>query len=209
MRLLVATTNRDKLREIRLELDGAALDIVALADIPPIPEPAETGRTFRENARQKAMAYSAASGLVTVAEDSGLEIHALGGEPGVRSARFLGEDSTYADRFAEIFHRLDRQPDAPRDARFVTALAVADGGTILFETVAAVDGLIATAPAGTSGFGYDPIFLYPPFGRTTGEMSAPEKLSVSHRGRALRDFRRALAERGAEGFFSSRGSGAA
>src|SRR5690606_2059898 len=117
---------------IRRELDGTPLDIVALADLAPIPEPVETGRTFRENARQKAMAYSTASGVITVAEDSGLEIHALGGDPGVRSARFLGEDCTYADRFAEIFRRLDRKSGAARDARFVTALAVADGETILF-----------------------------------------------------------------------------
>jgi XTP/dITP diphosphohydrolase len=195
MRLLVATTNRDKLQEIRQVLDGAPVQIVALADLAPIQEPSETGRTFRENARQKALAYSRASGLVTVAEDSGLEIQALGGEPGVRSARFLGEGCAYAERFAEIFRRLDERPGISRDARFVTALAMVEGETVLFESETAIDGVIAPAPAGIHGFGYDPIFFYPPFGRTTAEMTMPEKMSISHRGRAFRDLRRALADR--------------
>lgn len=192
MMLLVATTNRDKLQEILRLLEGAPVRIVALADLAPIPEPAETGRTFRENARAKAIAYSRASGLVSVAEDSGLEIEALGGEPGVRSARFLGEGCPYPERFAEIYRRLDGRPGVAREARFVTALAMAEGDTILFETETAIDGVIAPAPTGTNGFGYDPIFFYPPFGKTTAEMSMTEKLSVSHRGRAFRDLRQAL-----------------
>lgn len=195
MTLLVATTNRGKLEEIQRLLEGAPVRILALSDIASIQEPAETGRTFRENAREKAIAYSRASGLATVAEDSGLEIAALGGEPGVRSARFLGEGCPYPERFAEIYRRLDERPGVTRDARFVTALAMAEGETILYETETAIDGVIAPAPAGNNGFGYDPIFFYPPFGKTTGEMSLVEKLSVSHRGRAFRDLRRALLER--------------
>ncbi|MGE0462435.1 MAG: non-canonical purine NTP pyrophosphatase [Vicinamibacterales bacterium] len=192
MRLLVATTSADKLREIRLVLEGLDVAIVTLTELPAIPEPAETGATFWENARQKAIAYSRASGLVAVAEDSGLAVDALGGEPGVRSARFLGAEASYPARFDEIFRRLADAPGAARDARFVTALAVADGSTLVFETETRIEGTLAPAPAGAHGFGYDPIFFYPPLGKTTGEMTREEKTAVSHRARAFRDLRRAL-----------------
>ncbi|MEW6320640.1 MAG: RdgB/HAM1 family non-canonical purine NTP pyrophosphatase [Acidobacteriota bacterium] len=188
MRLLVATSNPNKVREIRPLLAGLAIELVTLADVPGIPEPEETGATFWENARIKAHAYAAATGLPAVAEDSGLEIAALGGEPGVRSARYLGAEVPYETRFAEIYRRLAAQPSAPRDARFVTALALARGREVLFETEAVIDGVIAPAPAGANGFGYDPIFFYPPFGQTTAEMTLEQKAAVSHRGRAFRTF---------------------
>jgi XTP/dITP diphosphohydrolase len=188
MTLLVATTNRHKLREIRPLLAHLPVELLTLADVPAIPEPAESGATFWENAREKALAYAAASGRLVVAEDSGLEVAALDGEPGVRSARFLGPDATYPQRFAEIFRRLSSQSGTARGARFVTAVAVAQAETILFETEAWIDGEIATAPAGEHGFGYDPIFFYPPLQKTTGELTLEEKCSVSHRARAFRDF---------------------
>jgi XTP/dITP diphosphohydrolase len=191
-RLLVATTNPSKLREIRDVLDGSTFEIVTLADIGTIPEPEETGLTFWENARAKALSYAQAAGLTTVAEDSGLEVDALGGDPGVRSARFLGAATSYGDRFTEIYRRLNAFPAARRDARFVTALAVATGETLLFETETIVEGEVAVVPAGTGGFGYDPIFLYPPFGTTTAGMTPAEKRAVSHRARAFRNLRRAL-----------------
>jgi XTP/dITP diphosphohydrolase len=190
MILLVATTNPGKLREIMPLLAGLDLDLVTLADLRDLAEPEETASTYWENARLKALAYAAASGLTTVAEDSGLEIPTLGGEPGVRSARFLGHDVPYPTRFDEIFRRLAARPSAPRDARFVTALAVAQGGEILFEAESAVEGLIATAPAGSGGFGYDPIFFYPPFGKTMAACTPSEKSAVSHRARAFRTFAR-------------------
>jgi XTP/dITP diphosphohydrolase len=191
-RLLLATTNPGKLREIVPLLEGLNLELMTLTDLPNLPEPDETAGTFWENGRIKALAYAASSGLTTVAEDSGLEIAALGGEPGVRSARFLGPDVSYAARFDEIFRRLAERPCTPRDARFVTALAVASGRDILFETEAIVEGTIATAPSGSGGFGYDPIFFYPPFGKTTAACSASEKSAISHRARAFRDFARWL-----------------
>jgi XTP/dITP diphosphohydrolase len=160
--------------------------------VPPVPEPEEAGATFWENARRKALAYSQASGLVAVAEDSGLAIDALGGEPGVRSARFLGPGASYSERFEEIFRRLASIPGAARDARFVTALAVADGATIVFETETRIEGILSPAPAGGNGFGYDPIFFYPPLQKTTAQMTPEEKAAVSHRARAFRDLRRAL-----------------
>lgn len=192
MTLLLATTNANKVREIAPLLAGAGVRLLTLADVPPLPEPDESGASFWENARQKALAYAAASGLTVVAEDSGLEVDALGAEPGVRSARFVSPDATYPDRFAEIYRRLALHPDGPYTARFVTALALARSGTILFETEARIEGVIADRPSGSNGFGYDPLFRYPPLGKTTADMTAAEKAAVSHRARAFRDLCRAL-----------------
>jgi XTP/dITP diphosphohydrolase len=189
-KFLIATTNPNKVREITPLLADLPIEIITLADLPPVDEPEETGATFWENARIKALAYARATGEVAIAEDSGLVIDALGGEPGVHSARFLGASTPYPDRFAEIFRRLGPQP---RDARFVTALAVARGNDILFETETAVEGLIAGAAAGAHGFGYDPIFWYPPLQCTTAQLIDRDKAMVSHRARAFRDLRRWLA----------------
>ncbi len=188
MKLLVATTNRDKVREIRPLLSHLAVDVLTLADVAAIPEPSESGDTFWQNAREKALAYAAASGLLVVAEDSGFDIEALGGEPGVHSARFLGPTTPYPERFAEIYRRLAAHGSASRQARFVTALAVARPGSILFETEAWIEGQVASGPAGAHGFGYDPIFYYPTLRKTTAELTLEEKCAVSHRARAFRDF---------------------
>lgn len=191
IRLLIATTSGDKLREIRQILAAAPVETIDLDAIGPIEPPEETGATFEENARLKALHYAGASGLLTVAEDSGLAIDALGGEPGVRSARFLGENASYPERFAEIFRRLTGVPLERRTARFICALAVAEPGRIRFEARGTVEGRIAEAPAGTGGFGYDPIFVYPPLGRTLAE-AAHAKTAVSHRAAAFRDLARWL-----------------
>jgi XTP/dITP diphosphohydrolase len=186
--LLVATTNPAKLREIRTLMSGVAVELVGLADIAPIAEPEETGATFEENARLKARYYAERSKLLTVAEDSGLVIDALDGEPGVRSARFLRPDASYADRFAEIFRRLKERPDKPRTARFVAALACADNARVVYETTGVIEGQVADAPRGAGGFGYDPIFYYAPYRRTLAEVSEAEKVRVAHRGVAFRAF---------------------
>lgn len=185
-RLLLATTNQNKVREMRPLLAGLPFEMVTLADLPAVPEPDESGATYWQNARIKALSYAAASRMLVVAEDSGLEVHALGGAPGVHSARFLGVGVPYETRFAEIFRRLSATGTA-RDARFVTALAVARGDEILFESEAAIDGVIGTIAVGTHGFGYDPIFVYPPLGKTTAELTLDQKSAVSHRARAFRD----------------------
>jgi XTP/dITP diphosphohydrolase len=192
--LLVATTNPGKLREIRQLMTGAPIRLVSLADLPPIEEPEETGATFEENARLKAQYYAARSRLWTVAEDSGLVIDALGGEPGVKSARFLRPDATYPERFAEIYRRLETQPNTPRTARFVAALASVADGEVIYETTGIVEGAIADGPRGSGGFGYDPIFFYPPYGRTLAEVSEVEKIAVAHRGIAFRNFARWIRE---------------
>ena len=184
MTLLVATTNRGKLGEILPLLADLPIEIRTLGDYPSIVPPDETGSTFAENAKQKARFYASCTGTLTVAEDSGLEIDALGGAPGVHSARF-GGDTTYPQKFALIEERLRQIPDADRTARFVCALAVADDTSIVFEARGTVEGIIVPEPRGTGGFGYDPIFYYPPFGGTLAE-AADRKSSVSHRGQAFR-----------------------
>jgi XTP/dITP diphosphohydrolase len=195
MRLLVATSNPDKIREIRGLLADAPVDLITLAGWPDVAPPEETGRTFEENARAKAIYYARATGELTVAEDSGLEIDALGGAPGVESARFGGADATYPEKFALIDTALRARGATGSAARFVCALAVARGGAILFETRGTVEGRIAPEPRGTGGFGYDPIFFYPPFAGTLAE-HADRKASVSHRGAAFRTLAAWLARQG-------------
>ena len=187
--ILVATTNAGKLREIAAILEGVPVALKTLADFPDVPVPEETGLTFEENARQKALHYAAATGMQTLAEDSGFEVDALSGEPGVHSARYLADDATYEERFADIYRRVRESGSHDRTARFVCALAVADGATVVFETSAHVEGLLADAPAGANGFGYDPVFLFPRYRKTFGEVSDEEKTAVSHRGQAIRAFK--------------------
>jgi XTP/dITP diphosphohydrolase len=181
-RVLFATTNAGKLRELR-GLVGGALEVLGLADLPPIPEPAEDAETFEENARLKARAYAASSGLPTLADDSGLCVDALGGAPGVRSARYAEGDD--AARYAKLLRELQGVPDARRTASFRCALALAlpDGPTVV--EVGACAGHIAHVPRGAHGFGYDPVFLLPD-GRTLAELDSAEKGRISHRGAAMR-----------------------
>lgn len=189
-RLLVATTNLGKLAEIRAILGTLPLTLVTLADHPPVPEPEETGVTFAENARLKAGGYAGATGELTVAEDSGLEIDALDGEPGVRSARFNGE--SYPDKFATIERMLAERGTDSSTARFVCALALARPNGIVWETTGVIEGRLQLPPRGDTGFGYDPVFYYPAFGRTLAEVTAEEKAAVSHRGQAFRRLREYL-----------------
>jgi len=190
-RLLIATTNKGKLREIEGILAGLPIELVALGDLPHIEEPEETGATFAENARLKAIYYAAATGFETVADDSGLEIDALGGAPGVHSARWHGTD--YSVKFRKIRELLQAQAVESSIARFVCHAAVALDGRILFETQQTVEGRIADEPAGDKGFGYDPIFLYPPLGVTLAQIDRDEKAAVSHRGKAFQAVRMYLA----------------
>ena len=185
MRLTVATTNDGKLREIRELLAGLPVVLQTLANFPPVVPPEETGSTFAENARQKALYYALTTNGLTVAEDSGLEIHAMGGAPGVQSARFGGEDSTYPEKFRLIYGALANAGVTTSAARFVCALAVARDEQVLFEARGVIEGTIAPEPRGSGGFGYDPIFFYPPFGCTLAELDLERKATVSHRGQAF------------------------
>lgn len=189
MRLVLATTNRGKLDEIQQLLAGLALDLRTLADYPPVEPPEETGATFAENATLKALFYARHTGELTVAEDSGLAIDALGGAPGVHSARF-GGDISYPERFALLRRQLAAAGAPTSRARFVCALVLADGDRVVFQSHGTVEGQVAETPRGSGGFGYDPIFFYPPFGCTLAE-AGDRKSSVSHRANAfgaLKDF---------------------
>ena len=193
MDVLVATTNPGKLREIEVILEGVPVRLHTLAEFPGVEEPEESGATFEENARLKALYYSAATGMLTAADDSGLEIDALGGAPGVHSARWHGSD--YEFKFQKIREALDAQGLSTSPARFVCCVAVADNGGVIYETRGTIEGRIADAPLGTNGFGYDPIFFYPPLGLTLAQLDRDQKSHVSHRGKAFAALREWLAPR--------------
>jgi XTP/dITP diphosphohydrolase len=192
-RLTIATTNAGKLAEIVPMLDALGLELLTLHDFRSIPIPEETGRTFAANARAKALYYSRATGGLTVAEDSGLAIDALDGAPGVESARFGGEGSSYPEKFTRIYDALRARHALDSPARFVCAVALVEGGRTVFEAEGCVEGRIANEPKGAGGFGYDPIFFYPPFGCTFGEAAA-RKGEVSHRARAFQALRTFLGQ---------------
>lgn len=191
MKLLLATTNPGKLREIEAILDGAPVTLVTLNEFPGIPEPEETGETFADNARLKALYYAEATGLAAVADDSGLEIAGLDDAPGVQSARWHGTD--YAFKFQMIRELLRERGLTGSRARFVCRIAVAQGDRILYEAEGVVNGELSDEPRGTEGFGYDPIFFYPPLNRTLAELDQAEKSAVSHRGQAFARLREFLA----------------
>ena len=192
--LLAATSNPGKLRELRDALEPCGIDVVGLDALPDITPIEETGTTFEENARLKAIAYSHCTALPVLADDSGLEVDALGGAPGVLSARFGGEGLDDAGRCALLLDRLAGSPLERRTARFRCVLAVARAGAVLGTFEGVVEGVITDAPRGTAGFGYDPVFFHPPSRRTFAELSVAEKRAVSHRGAATRELARASQE---------------
>jgi XTP/dITP diphosphohydrolase len=188
-RILVATTNPGKLAEIRSMLD-LPVELVGLKNFPDIGEIAEDGQTFAENARKKAIGYSVATGLWTIADDSGLVIDVLRGDPGVKSARFAGVngDRKLVDKknIEKVLRLLKDVPEEKRTARFVCCLCLADGGKILAETKGTVEGVIIDKPRGENGFGYDPIFFVPKLNKTVAQLASEEKNLISHRGNAIR-----------------------
>jgi XTP/dITP diphosphohydrolase len=187
MRLVLATANPDKAAEIEAVLHDAGVDVELVPRPSDVPEVDETGETLEENARLKAVALCAATGLPAVADDTGLSVDALFGAPGVYSARFAGEDATYADNVAKLLRELSDVPVPERTARFTTvALARWPDGREV-AAIGDVEGTIATEARGGGGFGYDPLFVPAEGdGRTFAEMTAAEKHGVSHRGRAFR-----------------------
>jgi XTP/dITP diphosphohydrolase len=181
MKLLVATRNTGKLREVRARVGG--LEVLSLDDVSPMPEVDETEDTLEGNARLKAIAAARASGLWSVADDSGLFVDALGGAPGVRSARYA--PGTDADRIRKLLREMDQVPDGRRGAAFRCALALASPSGEVREAQGECRGEILRAPRGSGGFGYDPVFLVPDLGRTMAELTLEEKGRISHRARAL------------------------
>ncbi len=182
--LVLATRNPGKLREFQSLLEPLGGDVLSLADMSVVEEFEETGTTFAENARIKAISYSRLVPFPIVADDSGLEVAALGGRPGVHSARYAGAGASDAARVEKLLEELARTGGG-RDARFVCSLAVARGGVLLYESEGQCPGVICGAPRGTHGFGYDPVFLLPDIGKTLAELTDAEKNRLSHRARAV------------------------
>lgn len=189
MKLLIATTNPGKLKEVRAILAGLAVEWTTLRDHPDLPEAVEDADTFAENAALKAVHYSRLSSGWALADDSGLEVDALGGEPGVRSARFAGSACDDAANNAMLISRLRGVPPEDRTARFRCAVALAGPKGVVAQTTGAFEGVIVDQPRGANGFGYDPHFLVPDCGLTAAEMTAEHKNRLSHRGQAMRALR--------------------
>jgi XTP/dITP diphosphohydrolase len=189
LKILLATTSPGKLREQREALGGLDLEIVTLEAFPDVAPPDETGSSFRENAATKALYYNRRTGLAAVGEDAGLVVDALSGEPGVRSARWLGAETPYDVKNARLLEMLEGVSREQRTARYVSAVALAVEGAIAFEVEGRCEGLIAFEPRGDGGFGYDPVFYHPESGKTMAEMSSGEKSALSHRGKAMRALR--------------------
>jgi XTP/dITP diphosphohydrolase len=194
--LLIATSNKDKVAEIAALIEGLNYRVIGLSDLSQIPLPVEEiGTTFAENAMIKAQYYHSLTGLLTLADDSGLEVDALGGRPGVYSARYGGEGLSSAGQIALLLEEMKDVPEAKRTARFVCSIAligILNGSQIRKTFEGRCEGKIAFAPRGEGGFGYDPIFIDAESGRTFAELSREEKSARSHRGKALRATREFL-----------------
>lgn len=203
MRIVFATGNKDKMREIREILGGLDAQILSMKEAGVFEDVVEDGSSFAENARIKADAIyellkekdpEAADHTVVLADDSGLEIDYLNGEPGVYSARYMGKETSYTEKNNNLIERLNGVPDSERTARFVCAIsAVLPDGKEL-STVGTMEGIIGYEIAGVNGFGYDPIFYLPEYKKTSAEISADEKNAISHRGKALREMAKLLKE---------------
>jgi XTP/dITP diphosphohydrolase len=187
-RLIVATGNPGKLREFRAALAPEGIEVQGLEALDSIPDVEETGETFEANARIKAEAYSSHTSSWVVAEDSGLEVDALDGDPGVRSARYGGEGLDDPGRVQLVLRNLEGVPDEQRTARFRCVMALARKGQVTAIFEGAVEGRIVHAPVGDNGFGYDPVFFHESLGCTFAQVSREQKQELSHRGEAIRRF---------------------
>lgn len=185
--LVLATRNQHKQREMQQLLSGSGWHVLSLQDFSDCPEVIEDGETFLANAQKKAVAVSLYCGIYALADDSGLMVDALQGAPGVYSARYArGEGSSDAENNERVLRELKNIPLEQRTARFVCAAVLADGKNILYTTENSVEGFIQTGLTGTGGFGYDPLFYYPPYNKTLAEATAEEKNAISHRGKSIR-----------------------
>lgn len=192
VKLLLATTNQGKVREIKNFLEDLTITILSFKDLGQFITFSETGKTFEDNARGKSLFYSTSWEGLTLAEDSGLEIEALSGEPGVLSARYSGEKATDEKNNQKVLDRMKDVPSEERKARFVSCMVLSQKGEVIKEIKESVEGSIAFEEKGTHGFGYDPLFYYPPLRKTFAELLQEEKNKVSHRGRALKKLKEFL-----------------
>lgn len=191
-RIIFATGNAGKMREIRLLLEDLGCEILSMKEAGADPEIVEDGVTFAENAEIKAKAVWACTGDIVLADDSGLVVDYIGGEPGVYSARYMGEDTSYEIKNRNIIGRLEGAPEEARTARFVCNIAAVMPDGRVLHTEAAMEGVIAHEPAGNGGFGYDPILMIPEYGVTSAELTMEQKNRISHRGKALEAMKEAI-----------------
>ena len=194
-KLLIATTNQGKVREYMSLLKGVPFDLVSLTDEGIITVVEETGTTFRENAGLKAETIAAESRLLTLADDSGIEVDALGGEPGVMSARYAGDDATDSERVVYLLSNMIDVPEGERTARFRCVIAIAEPDGEMEYFTGECEGIVPFEPAGELGFGYDPVLYIPEFGKTIAELEPEEKNRISHRAKAAEKARKALIDR--------------
>ena len=194
-RIVFATGNAGKMREIRMIMEDMGMEILSMKEIGLNPDIVEDGTTFTENAIIKAKAVAALTDAIVLADDSGLEIDALNKEPGIYSARYMGEDTSYRIKNANLIERLEGVPDEKRTARFVCAIAAVLPNGELLTTLGTVEGRIGYEEKGANGFGYDPIFFLPEFGCTSAELTDEQKNEISHRGKALRAMKELLQEK--------------
>jgi XTP/dITP diphosphohydrolase len=193
MKLVIATRNQHKLKEIKKILHNH-IDVVSLEQYGPLPDIDEDQDTFIGNASKKALETARQINATVIADDSGLCVDALNGDPGVRSARYAGPDATYQDLCHKLLDNLKNIPDEKRTAHFITVIAVATPEKILFTCEGKADGMIIRELRGNQGFGYDPVFYYPPLQKTFAELSENEKNAVSHRARALQVLKEKLSD---------------
>jgi XTP/dITP diphosphohydrolase len=195
LQFVLATANPDKIVEMRHALDGLGVEILTRDDFPHIPAIIEDGATLEQNALKKARTVCAATGIRAIADDTGLEVPALGGAPGVHSSRYGGPGATYADNVAKLLRALEGAPAAERAARFRCVIAMVEpiGAELVVEGIC--EGVITTEARGKGGFGYDPVFLIPSLGKTFAELTLAEKDEISHRGQAMAHMRRLIRER--------------
>ena len=194
-RIVFATGNVGKMREIRMIMEDMGMEILSMKESGINPDIVEDGTTFTENAIIKAKAVAALTDAIVLADDSGLEIDALNKEPGIYSARYMGEDTSYRLKNANLIERLEGVPDEKRTARFVCAIAAVLPNGELLTTLGTVEGRIGYEEKGANGFGYDPIFFLPEFGCTSAELTDEQKNEISHRGKALRAMKELLQEK--------------
>ncbi len=191
-KLIIGTRNPKKREELVKLLEGLPLDIRSIEDYPGLPEVEEDGKTFRENAVKKAATIARLAGELVMGEDSGLEVDALNGVPGVRSARYAGEKATYEENNRKRLKAMEGTPLERRTARFCCTLALANPEGLLFVVEGQCEGFVSQEPKGEHGFGYDPVFYLPDYGKTFAELGPTVKNQISHRAQALKKFRERL-----------------
>ena len=191
MKLIIATHNSDKEKELRSVLDDFPVEVISLKQFPEIGDIEETGSTLYENAKLKADTVNRVTNLPCLGDDTGLEVDALGGAPGVYSARYAGDNVSYEDNVTKLLSELRSIPSEKRTARFRTIIFYTDGNRELY-TQGEIQGIITKSPRGVNGFGYDPVFYIPELKKTMAELTSAEKNKLSHRGQAMRKFRKLL-----------------